>query len=178
MIKTVLREHRHSEGREDSTIAAQPLKSHESPMTAIYNGLQFKTRLEARWAAFFDLAKWEWHVNPVPVGNWSPDFRVTFPCNHSECGGSHTLLVAVLPLSKVEDFKNHPCLNHFYGISEANREEYRGLGVSIDAGAAFGISPDVTTWEMSHGSGGGTEEVHSWVDYASALWAKTEGLVK
>ena len=45
-------------------------------MGAIYKGLQFKTALEARWAAFFDLAGWEWHVNPVCVGDWSPDFCV------------------------------------------------------------------------------------------------------
>jgi hypothetical protein len=147
-------------------------------MSAIYNGLQFKTRLEARWAAFFDLAKWEWHVNPVSVGDWTPDFRVTFPCPHSECGGSHTLLVAVLPLSQSEDFKNHPCLSHFYGINEAHRDDYRKLGVSIDAGAAFGSSPNATKWEMSHGSGGGTENVDAWVDHASALWKKTEDLVK
>jgi hypothetical protein len=142
-------------------------------MTAIYNGLQFKTQLEARWAAFFDLAEWEWRANPVPVGNWSPDFRVTFPCNHSECGGSHTLLVAVLPLSNSEDFKTHPCLSHFYGIGDA----YKGLGVSVDAGAAFGTSPKATTWEMAHGSGGGTEEVDSWVDHADVLWSNAEGLV-
>lgn len=142
-------------------------------MTAIYNGLQFRTQLEARWAAFFDLAGWEWRTNPVPVGNWSPDFRVTFPCNHSECGGSHTLLVAVLPLSKSEDFKTHPCFSHFYGIGDA----YKGLGVSVDAGAAFGSSPKATSWEMSHGSGGGIEEVDSWVDHADVLWSKAEGLV-
>ena len=50
-------------------------------MGAIYKGLQFKTALEARWAAFFDLAGWEWHVNPVCVGDWSPDFWVSFPCS-------------------------------------------------------------------------------------------------
>lgn len=145
-------------------------------MAAIYNGLQFRTQLEARWAAFFDLAGWEWHVNPVPVDNWSPDFRVTFRCNHSECGGSHTLLVAVLPLSKREDFKTHPSLRHFYG--NGIREAYEDLGVSVDAGAAFGTSPAATIWEMSHGSGGGTEEVNSWVADANFLWAKAEGLVK
>jgi hypothetical protein len=147
-------------------------------MTAIYNGLQFKTQLEARWAAFFDLAKWEWHVNPVPVGNWAPDFRVTFPCGHSECCGSHTLLVAVLPLSKIESFTDHPCLSHFYGINEANGRDYIGLGLSISAGAAFGTSPKATTWQMSHGSGGGVENVDQWVDYADDLWEKAGRLVK
>lgn len=146
-------------------------------MTAIYNGLQFRTQLEAQWAAFFDLAKWKWHVNPVPLGNWSPDFRVTFPCRHSECDGSHTLLVAVLPLADSEAFKSHPSLSHFYGINKACEDDYKGLGLSIDAGAAFGISPKATIWEMSHGSGGGTERVEDWVDHADALWTQAKKLV-
>jgi hypothetical protein len=142
-------------------------------MTSTYNGLEFRTQLEARWAAFFDLAGWEWRINPVSVGDWSPDFRVSFPCEHSECGGSHTLLVAVLPLSSIEEFKSHPCLTHIYGIGDA----YKGSGVSVDAGAAFGISPKVTTWEFSHGAGGGRFEVDFFVPHADALWSKTEALV-
>jgi hypothetical protein len=143
-------------------------------MAATYNGLQFRTQLEARWAAFFDLAGWEWRVNPVRVGDWSPDFRVTFSCDHSECGGSHTLLVAVLPLSKREDFRTHPCLSHSYGIGDA----YTGLGVSADAGAAFGTSPKATTWEMAHGAGGGVFDVDFWVHQADVLWSKAESLVR
>jgi len=147
-------------------------------MTAIYDGLQFRTRLEAQWAAFFDLAKWEWRVNPVVVGDWAPDFRVTFSCSHSECGGSHTLLVAVLPLTQPEDFKTHPSLRHFYGINDANKDDYKGLDISIDAGAAFGTSPEATTWEMSHGAGGGIESVSAWVDHAEVLWSQAASFVK
>jgi hypothetical protein len=142
-------------------------------MTAIYNGLRFRTQLEARWAAFFDLAGWEWRVNPAPVGNWSPDFRVTFPCGHSECGGSHTLLVAVLPISQIGSFKSHPFLTYMYSIGDA----YKGLHVSVDAGAAFGTSPKVTTWQFSHGAGGGIFDVDFFVEYADALWSKAESLV-
>ena len=140
--------------------------------------MQFRTRLEAQWAAFFDLAKWEWRVNPAPVGDWAPDFRVTFPCTHSECGGSHTLLVAVLPFAQRDDCKGHPSLRHFYGINQANREDYKGLGVSIDAGAVFGSSPKASTWEMSHGAGAGTEDVPAWVDHAESLWSEAASLVK
>lgn len=156
-------------------------------MSAIYNGLNFKTRLEAQWAAFFDLAKWEWWVNPVPVGDWVPDFRVTFQCNHSECSGSHTLLVAVLPLAQIdENFKNHPSLQHMYGFGindyDAHTGTYSGaykdFGVSIDAGAMFGASPKATTWQMSHGSGGGIENVCDWVDHPESLWSQAAHLVK
>ena len=82
-------------------------------MSAKYDGLVFRTELEATWAAFFDLAGWRWSVNPEPVENWAPDFRVSFDCGHSECGGSHSLLIAVLPLANIEDFGNHPCKHYF-----------------------------------------------------------------
>lgn len=140
---------------------------------AIYNGLQFRTRLEARWAAFFDLAGWEWHVNPVAVDDWAPDFRVTFPCRHSECAGTHTLLVAIVPSSNIDDIKSHPCLENAYGVCAA----YKGLNVAVDAGAVFGTSPKVSQWEFVHGSGGGIYEVGSFVHDANSLWEKTFKLV-
>ena len=147
-------------------------------MATTYNGLQFRTQLEAQWAAFFDLAKWDWRVNPAPVGDWAPDFRVTFPCNHSECSGSHTLLVAILPLAHQEDLKGHPSLLHIYGIHQAYNEEYRLHGVSIDAGAIFGASPRASTWVMSHGSGGGVESVVDWVNHPDSLWTQAARLLK
>lgn len=138
-------------------------------MTATYNGLNFRTSLEARWAAFFDLAGWEWQENPIPVNDWSPDFRATFPCTHSECNGSHTLLIAVLPINHIDNFKGHPCLSYAYGPSAA---------AGIDSGAAFGISPSVTKWEMSHGAGGGIYNVSFWVNDADSLWATTNTLIE
>lgn len=39
-----------------------------------YNHVQFRSRLEARWAAFFDFAGWEWHYEPVDMSGWIPDF--------------------------------------------------------------------------------------------------------
>jgi hypothetical protein len=42
----------------------------------LYNGVQFRSRLEARWAAFFDLCKWKWEYEPIDLNGWIPDFRV------------------------------------------------------------------------------------------------------
>jgi hypothetical protein len=80
----------------------------------------------------FDLAGWEWHVNPVCVGDWSPDFWVSFPCSHSECG-SHTLLISVLPIDNIEDYNNHPSLKHAFTIEEDPQRIHEG----VEAGAAF-----------------------------------------
>lgn len=71
-------------------------------MSFVYDGLEFATRLQAHWAAFFDLAGWQWWSNPAAIGDWKPDFKVRFECGHSECRGHHTLLVSVLPVGSVE----------------------------------------------------------------------------
>lgn len=35
-----------------------------------------RSRLEARWAAFFDLIGWSWVYEPYDTGDWIPDFLV------------------------------------------------------------------------------------------------------
>lgn len=134
----------------------------------IYDGLVFKTRLEAQWAAFFDLAGWEWRINPVPVGDWAPDFRVTFPCGHSECGPAHTLLVSIVPTADNADLLVHPVSKHRYSLDGYS---------AADTGAVFGSNPDATRWEFSHGAGSGVFDVSFFEDNASALWEQAGKLV-
>lgn len=47
----------------------------------LYAGCRFRSRLEARWAVFFDQREWPWEYEPqgfqLPSGNYLPDFRVT-----------------------------------------------------------------------------------------------------
>jgi hypothetical protein len=43
----------------------------------VYRSTRFRSRLEARWAAFFDLAGWYWVYEPFDCGGWIPDFIVT-----------------------------------------------------------------------------------------------------
>lgn len=42
----------------------------------VYSGVTFRSRLEARWAAFFDLIGWKWEYEPFDLNGWAPDFRV------------------------------------------------------------------------------------------------------
>ncbi|HCG6560527.1 TPA: hypothetical protein NJ652_004458 [Vibrio parahaemolyticus] len=135
-------------------------------MTTIYDGLEFDTELEAIWASFFDLAGWQWWYNPVAIDNWKPDFKVTFPCVHSECGGSHTLMVSVVPTRDLESQSSHPSLSYSYGVYDKNKRYV------ADGGALLGMSPIVSKWEISHGSGGGVEDVFFRVDNANELWEK------
>lgn len=57
----------HSRGASmvDYSIAAIP---------TVYRGRQYRSRLEARWAAFFDELGWRHEYEPFDLGSWSPDF--------------------------------------------------------------------------------------------------------
>ena len=52
------------------TIAAIP---------TLYRGRMYRSRLEARWAAFFDRLGWQHEYEPFDMGKWSPDFALTDP---------------------------------------------------------------------------------------------------
>ena len=56
----------------------------------LYNNVQYRSRLEARWAAFFDIIKWKFTYEPFDLPKWSPDFKLT-----TEAGT--TFLVEVKP---------------------------------------------------------------------------------
>lgn len=43
-----------------------------------YKGYQFRSRLEARWAAFFDAVGWPWDYEPIDLGGYIPDFVLKF----------------------------------------------------------------------------------------------------
>jgi hypothetical protein len=43
-----------------------------------YRGARFRSRLEARWAAFFDLIEWRWEYEPLDLDGYIPDFVLMF----------------------------------------------------------------------------------------------------
>lgn len=63
-----------------------------------YNGINFRSRLEATWAAFFDLVGWKWEYEPFDLEGWIPDFALIF---------SEPLLVEVKPCLSASDFPQH-----------------------------------------------------------------------
>ena len=72
----------------DYTIAAIP---------TMYRNRQYRSRLEARWASFFDRISWVHEYEPVDLGKWSPDFMISYRyyCNNN---GKTPRLVEVKPL--------------------------------------------------------------------------------
>lgn len=62
-----------------------------------YSGVQFRSRLEARWAAFFDLLGWKWEYEPIDLAGYIPDFIVEHGAavaDWSESGGPDGWLVS------------------------------------------------------------------------------------
>jgi len=43
-----------------------------------YGGVQFRSRLEARYACFFDLLGWVWDYEPIDLNGYIPDFILRF----------------------------------------------------------------------------------------------------
>ena len=41
-----------------------------------YAGVRFRSRLEARWAAFFDIYEIPWEYEPIDFKGWIPDFLI------------------------------------------------------------------------------------------------------
>jgi hypothetical protein len=66
-----------------------------------YRGIRHRSRLEARWAAFFRLIGWESHYEPFDLNGWIPDFVL-----HGKGPNSSTILkipVEVKPVSGMDD---------------------------------------------------------------------------
>lgn len=58
----------------------------------VYNGVRYRSRLEAKWAAFFTLAEWRFEYEPFDLPGWSPDFLLI--------GKNKNVLVEVKPITK------------------------------------------------------------------------------
>lgn len=62
-----------------------------------YKGIDFRSRLEAKWATFFDLLGWKWEYEPFDLNGWIPDFILI--------GKNQTTLVEVKPYTRLDEFK-------------------------------------------------------------------------
>jgi hypothetical protein len=123
------------------------------------------TNFEKRWAWFFSLVGWQWKYFPARHGyNVQPSFRVSIPCNHSDCGGSH--LLDVFLMRSVHDANDFGAT--IYGLAATRR--HADSPYEPPHPALFGANPSVTTWQMPHGCGGGEYDVPYWVPNWKQHW--------
>lgn len=60
----------------------------------VYRGRKYRSRLEARWAAYFDMIGWQFEYEPTDLGSWSPDFLIRTQAK--------PILVEVKPITELE----------------------------------------------------------------------------
>ena len=62
----------------------------------VYRGIEFRSRLEAKWAAFFDEIRWHHTYEPFDGAGYLPDFLIH--------GGAEPLLVEIKPAVTYTDY--------------------------------------------------------------------------
>ena len=92
-----------------------------------YNGRQYRSRLEARWACMFDLLGWRFEYEPCDLMRWIPDFAiceaqtiyvevkpvmcfpkdVAYQIDHSDCEEEALIVGATVP---IPNDLNAPCI--------------------------------------------------------------------
>ena len=70
-------------------------KYNTSPVPTVYKDRQYRSRLEAKWAAFFDLVGWQCEYEPCDLNGWFPDFALY---GKSHDGKPATILCEVKPI--------------------------------------------------------------------------------
>lgn len=139
----------------------------------VYKSVAFRSRLEARWAAFFDIIGWRWQYEPIDFADWVPDFKVSFPCGHSQCPPCHEFHVEVKPYNSLAQFSGHPATLDVMG----NR-------YGLDGCMLLGLSPEVARAGFAHGDGGcefdGVELFEAWARRTGIEedWAKAGATVQ
>ena len=87
-----------------------------------YGGIQFRSRLEARWAAMFDLLDWRWSYEPCELSGYVPAFIIEF---------IRPLLVEVVPLLWTTDAVE-PCLEAIAKVENSGwRDESLLVGAEL-----------------------------------------------
>lgn len=98
-----------------------------------YSGVRFRSRLEARWAAFFDLCEWPWEYEPLDLDGYIPDFVLRF---------KRPILVEVKPLLWSDE--EHERWGYYHARTKTEASGWRGEALIL--GSAFPMT-------MGFGSG-------------------------
>lgn len=119
-----------------------------------YRGYQMRSRLEARWAAFFDQIGWQWEYEPYDLNGWIPDFLIY---------GQSPLLVEVKPAQScgelttlIERAHHRPEAVLLVGVSPFLDGAYAGvLGEPEDRDPSRAPSPHFAPafWAQAYGRG-------------------------
>jgi hypothetical protein len=85
-----------------------------------YDGAVFRSRLEAHWAAFFDLVGWSYQYEPFDLQGWIPDFVLL---------GAQKVLVEVKPYF-TEEIKQSVLSAYFRSFTPKGNPQFEVLFLS------------------------------------------------
>lgn len=89
----------------------------------------YRSRLEARWAQFFDLLGWKYEYEPFDLPGWIPDFIL--------CGKHEEILVEIKPFLRLDQFDTGKIISALKGTDWWGKEILL-LGASLgEPGSCF-----------------------------------------
>ena len=71
-----------------------------TPKETVYNGIQFRSLLEAKWACFFDLTGWQWQYEPMEINGRIPDFIIYTKSKHY---ATNKIIVEIKPSTMIDN---------------------------------------------------------------------------
>lgn len=156
------------------TVTEAPIKA----IPTVYGGVTFRSRLEARWAAFFDLANVVWDYEPSAMDGWAPDFAITLD------GATVYAEVKPVELQKM-DYPIGIHLPHSDLFGKAKRHCRNvwvlclGNGPQSDSDY-FGIGTLFDPPDSENDDGPGWFEINSQLGFANerALWRQAGNMVQ
>lgn len=129
-----------------------------------YAETQFRSRLEARWASFFDTIGWRWTYEPIDAEGYIPDFLIH---------GERPLFVEVGPCVTRRDYEKKA--QKAAGNADHLRQDILILGVDWRAEiGTLGAGTMAAGWlgEYSPGYEGGDEiEARGSLTWGTGQWA-------
>ena len=141
---------------------------HGIPTT--YRGIKFRSRLEATWAAYFDLRNdnTTWQYEPVDFPGWIPDFSVQIP--HFP-GPS---LAEVKPIYTIESFFASPDSPKMGKALLANVP----LAKNFYALLLLGVSPGHVWLMLNYGCGGRWHKLSPPDEGLQKCWAEASNIAQ
>ena len=82
--------------------------------TTVYKGRIYRSRLEAKWQAMFDLLGWAAEYEPSQINGYNPDFII--PCS-SDAYDCNAIIVEVKPLIFITDEYKKQTYNKYNNIN-------------------------------------------------------------
>lgn len=79
----------------------------------IYNGIKFRSRLEAKWACFFDLVGWDWQYEPSEINGYNPDFIIK---TSSKAYDTNFIIIEVKPSIYLTDAEMKSIINKYQDV--------------------------------------------------------------